>query len=41
VLVTQAVARLACLDPARVEELDPVSLKGVAEPVRLFRIVAR
>jgi class 3 adenylate cyclase len=39
VLVTE-VTRLASLDPAAVEELDPVPLKGVTEPIRLFRMTA-
>ncbi|HEX9375842.1 MAG TPA: adenylate/guanylate cyclase domain-containing protein [Actinomycetota bacterium] len=38
VLVTEAVVRLADLDPATVEEVDPVALKGVGDPVRLFRV---
>jgi adenylate cyclase len=38
VLVTEAVTRFANLEAARIEEVDPVSLKGVQEPVRLFRI---
>jgi class 3 adenylate cyclase len=38
VLVTEAVTRVANLDPARTEEIDPVQLKGVLEPIRLFRI---
>jgi class 3 adenylate cyclase len=38
VLVTEAVTRLANLDTARTEEIDPVPLKGILEPVRLFRI---
>jgi class 3 adenylate cyclase len=41
VLVTDAVARVAGLEPERMEEIDPVPLKGVGEPVRLFRIVDR
>jgi class 3 adenylate cyclase len=38
VLVTEAAMRLAKLDPTGVKEVDPMPLKGVLEPVRLFRI---
>ena len=38
VLVTEAVTRLANLDAASIEEVDPLPLKGVSEPVRLFRL---
>jgi class 3 adenylate cyclase len=38
VLVTEAVTRLANLDASQLELVDPVSLKGVPSPVRLFRL---
>ncbi|HJP65690.1 MAG TPA: adenylate/guanylate cyclase domain-containing protein [Actinomycetota bacterium] len=38
VLVTERVARLAGLGPERVAEVGHAPLKGVADPVRLFRL---
>jgi len=38
VLVTEVVTRLMDADTVRFEEIDPTELKGVSQPLRLFRV---
>jgi len=39
-LVTDAVVRVAGIDPGRLEAVEPEHLKGIAEPVPLYAVAA-